>query len=141
MRRGKTRTLDCTMSHVLHPQARLAIIAAWLVIGAWCVLALLIVQLILGQFQAVRGAWFLEASIFVSLLSALIVLGVFYALLAFSLRCQACGKRFYVEAPGPKDSNARRIFGMDHWASAVIDILRRGKCTCMYCGALVRVRP
>jgi hypothetical protein len=123
-----------------HPQASRVVLAAWVVVGAWCALALLIVQIILGQFPALRGIWILEAPAFLASLSSLVILAVVYAWFALTLRCQSCGKRFFVEFSGAMHPDSRRIWGMDHWASAVVDVLRRGECTCMSCGALVRVR-
>jgi hypothetical protein len=122
------------MDEPLHPQASRISLAAWLVVGAWCLLAVLVIWLILAYLPSLRGAWFLEGSVFMGILSIFITFAIIYAFLAFTFRCQSCGKRFFVESFGTKHRDARRIWGMDHWASAVIDVLRRGECTCMGCG-------
>jgi hypothetical protein len=128
------------MEQALHPRSSRVVLAARLVASAWCVLAVLIAWLVASQFPPLRGAWFLEGAVFMGILFALFSLAIAYGCLALTLRCQSCGKRFFVEFPSKRHPGARRVWGMDHWATAVMDVLRRGECTCMGCGQPVRVR-
>jgi len=76
----------------------------------------------------------------ISVFFLFLVVALSYALIAYGLRCPSCGRRFLLESAGAKHSNARRTFGMDHWASAIVDVFRKGHCLCMYCGAKIRTR-
>lgn len=129
------------MNEALHPRATLVVVAAWLVVAAWCLLALLIVQFGLSQFQSLRGTWPFAASVTVLILAAFVAVGFAYVVFAILLRCPACGRRFFIEMPGPRHPKVSRVWGMDHWASSVVTVLRKGQCGCMSCGFVIRVRP
>jgi|RhiMethySRZTD1v2_1073278.scaffolds.fasta_scaffold124939_1 hypothetical protein len=124
------------MADSVHPQATRVVIAAWLVVLAWCSLAFLILQFALAHFQALNGTWPFVASVTTALLVAVVALGLTYVALAVSIQCQSCGKRLFVEMRGEKRPRASRVWGMDHWASAIVNVLRQGQCTCMYCGSV-----
>src|SRR5882672_9286457 len=99
-------TLDCTMADSAHPQAARMVVAAWLVVLAWCVLAFLVLQFGLAQFQSLRGTWPFVASVTAALLVTLVAVGLAYLALAISIRCQSCGKRLFIEMPGQKHPRA-----------------------------------
>ena len=128
------------MDETTHPRAAQIVVAAWLIVAAWCALAFLIAQFALAQLQSLHGAWPFEASVTATLLALLVGLGIAYLAFAISIRCQSCGKRLFLEVPGPKHPRASRVWGMDRWASSVVNVLRQGQCTCMYCGSVTRVR-
>ena len=123
----------------MHPKASQIVIAAWLAIAAWTALALFIILFGLAQFQSLRGTWPFKASIATALLVAVVCFGATFFALAVPIRCHACGRRLFVETEAPKHPGASRVFGMDHWASSVVNIVRRRQCNCMHCGSLVRV--
>ena len=129
------------MADSTHPQAARVVAAAWLVVLGWCLLGVLIFQFALAQLQSLRGTWPFVASVTTALLVAVVALGLTYLALAVSIRCQSCGKRLLVEMRGDKHPRASRVWGMDHWASAIVNVLRQGQCTCMYCGSVTKVRP
>src|SRR5436190_290034 len=128
------------MPDTTHPHPARVVFTAWLVVAAWCVLGLIIVLVCLAQFQGLRSAWPFQPAVFVSLFSVLVGLGIVYLGFAIAVRCPSCARRLFVELPGRKHLSASRIWGMDHWASSVVDVLRQGHCTCMYCGSVTRVR-
>lgn len=128
------------MTDAKHPHAARVRVAAWLAVTAWCVLAVLILQFGLAQFQSLRGTWPFVGQVTLALLVAVVAFALSYLALAISIRCQSCGKRLFVEMPGPKYSEASRVLGMDHWASMVVNVVRQGQCACMYCGSITRVR-
>ncbi|SRR6266436_8255915 len=128
------------MNGPTHPHAPQVVVAAWLVVAAWCVLAFLVAQFSLAQIQALRGTWPFEASVTAVLLAVFVGLAIAYLAFAIIIRCEFCGKRLFLEVPGPKHPRASRVWGMDHWASSVVNVLRHGQCTCMYCGSVAKVR-
>jgi hypothetical protein len=115
-------------------------LASWSAAAAWALLLVLIVHFALSAFSPLRATWPANDLVFATLLCLFLVSALVYCLLALSLRCPSCGRRFLVEWFGPKHPNAHRLSGMDHWASAVVDVLRRGYCSCMHCGTTIRVR-
>ena len=128
------------MDEPIHPSASIVVVAAWLVAAAWGVMAVLIVQFSLAQVPSLRGTWPFEASVTADLLAVFVCLALAYLVLATVIRCQSCGKRLFFEGLDSEYPHASRIWGMDRWASSVVNVLRCGECTCMHCGALVRVR-
>ena len=106
---------------------------------AWALLALLILQFIAALVWRESSSAFLAPGTFIAVLATFIAVAVLYALLAFRLRCPQCARRFLVETLGPKHRDARTCLGMDHWATAVVDVLRHGQCVCMYCGTRINV--
>jgi hypothetical protein len=115
-------------------------LASWFVVVAWALLLVLIAYFALSAFSPLRATWPANDLVFVILLCLFLASALAYCFLALSLRCPSCGRRFLVEWLGPKHPNARRLFGMDHWASAIVDVLRRGHCSCMHCGSTISVR-
>ena len=103
--------------------------ACYFVISAWLVLiGLLLVILVASTTSSTKLNF-----IFAGLLIALIVIVAGYVLLAWSLRCEACGKSLLIEA-GVLHKNARKRKSLDHWATIILDVLLVGKFRCMYCG-------
>lgn len=127
------------MDEPRHPQSSQIVSAAWFAVAAWATLALFIILFGLAQFQSLRGTWLFEASIVAVVLTAFVCFGAAFIVLAVPIRCQACGKRLFVETSAPKHPRASRVFGMDHWASSVVNIVRHSQCNCMNCGSLIRV--
>jgi hypothetical protein len=78
--------------------------------------------------------------VYLVVLSAFVVLMAAYIGLAFTLRCPGCTRRFLVESRGGKHPAARKAQHLGHWGTVVLDIIRHRQFTCMYCGALCRVR-
>ena len=124
-----------------HRAAGRIVATAWLVAASWALLALLIVQFAAAYVYSENTSWFLSGDAFILILFCFIALAATYLVLALSLQCEACGRRFLVEDLGPKHPSATRLLGMDRWASAILGILRRGQCTCMYCGAHIATKP
>lgn len=76
----------------------------------------------------------IDADVIVAAFKLFLVNAIVALTLASIQKCQNCGRRFLVEHPGVKHSNAVKFGKMDYWSSAVIDILKNGEFTCMYCG-------
>ena len=97
---------------------------------AWALLLLFFVFLLFGSLGKMRGPdWLIVGTLWAFVASALA-----YAIVAFQLRCPSCNRRFLVESLAQKHPHARKLKGIDHWATTVIDIVKRKKFTCMYCG-------
>ena len=105
------------------------LIACYFVISAWLVLIGLLLVILVAS---TTGSTKLNLT-FAGLLISLIIIVLGYGLLAWSLRCEACGKSLLIEA-GVLHKNARKRKGLDHWATTILDVLLVGKFRCMYCG-------
>jgi len=94
---------------------------------------LLLAFLILFAVGAAGGgttlAWLAGVALF-----GVIAAGATYLYFAFTLRCENCEERLFIEGSEPKHSTAKKIKGLDYWASAVIDVERSQQLTCMHCG-------
>jgi len=95
---------------------------------------LIVAFLILFAIGAAGGssgtlAWLAGVALF-----GVIGAGATYLFFAFTLRCENCGERLFLERNKTKHPTAKKIKGLDYWASAVIDVLRHRQLTCMYCG-------
>lgn len=67
----------------------------------------------------------------------LVAIGVtisIYMLMAQVLRCQSCGKKILVQQLGEKPSSVRSVWGMDAWASTVVNVVKSKRFSCMHCG-------
>ena len=135
-----TRSLDCIMTSPHQLTEPRLLLAAWLVVAAWGFLGALMIQIGVAQFASTRESWLLGSDAAGGVLALFLAFGGAYAVEAWSIKCPNCGGRLLVERFGPKHPAAMRIWAMDHWASAVVSILRKGQCTCMHCGALVRAK-
>jgi len=60
--------------------------------------------------------------------------GLTYLSLALTLRCESCDKRLFIEGAESRYPKATKIKGFDYWASAVIEVIRSQRLTCMHCG-------
>jgi hypothetical protein len=127
------------MNERRHPRALQIVVSAWLAIAAWVAIALFLVLVLLEQLQSLRGSWSIDASVAIALIASFCCFAAAYIALAVSLRCQACGKRLFVETFSPAHPRASRVWGMNHWASCLVHIVRHGQCNCMHCGSLVTV--
>jgi len=138
--RPLSRGVRLHMNSPLYASADRLRFASWLAIAAWALLLVVIVHFILSVISPLRAVWGINDLVFISVLCLFLVFALSYVLVAYGLQCPSCGRRFLVQGIGAKHSNASRIFGMDHWASAIVDVVRRGQCICMYCGAKICTR-
>ena len=109
----------------------LILVACYLVVLSWAELLGLIAVMTVGfatHSQALTTP-------VIALLGTLIVTAAIYVGIALIVRCSSCGRRMLIEAPGFKHPTAKKVFGLDLWASSIISILRNGHLNCMYCGA------
>lgn len=113
-----------------HRHGVLALVACYLAGVSWVLLSALILIMVAG-FISHSDALTMP---FVLLLSAFMFSASGYCVAAVAVRCSSCGRRFLIETPGAKHAKASRVWGFDHWATSIVEILRRGRCTCMYCG-------
>jgi len=117
------------------------LLAARLAFAAWLALALLVMQIGLSLFITPADLWLLHRNAFATILFLVIAFSFGYLVAAFGVKCAICGHRIFIEHPGQKHANSTRVWFMDRWASAVVELLRFGHCTCMYCGSTLQVRP
>ena len=113
------------------------IIACISVVVAWIGIVLLGLMLIVGHLGALDKE--MRTPFLITLSGTAFATAVF-ALAAFFTRCPECHRKFLVQTYQGKIFGARTGFGLDLWASAVIDILRWGSCSCMYCGRRISVK-
>jgi hypothetical protein len=109
--------------------------SCWLVVVVCCLVLLLVVMMIAGAL----GLAFTRQA-FVLALAILMSCGFLVIVVESTFRCDHCNRRFMIEGSGSKHPRAHRRGTMNHWGSAVIDILRERTFTCMYCGQLFRIR-
>ncbi len=128
------------MTTPLHPQASRLLLAARFVLVAWFSLALFAIQIGLSLFFTPDELWLLHPNVFAMLLIFQLTVAIGYICAAMGVKCSTCGRRMFFEDLAPKHVSAPRIWSMDHWASTVIEILRFGRCSCMYCGSKFVVR-
>jgi hypothetical protein len=106
-------------------------IAAWAAILAWVFLGVLFLGIVpykLGVFTSE-----LTTATPILLFGGLAFSSI-YVILALTLRCPSCEKHFLVERRGQKHSSARKISIISYWATTVLDVIRKNRFTCMYCG-------
>ncbi len=113
-----------------HPKPRTILVACYLIALA-CI-----------EFLAFGVFFVLSAidnsSIFESLSKIALIIFVVtvccYLILALRLYCPSCKRRFLLQTLGPKHPLARKILGMDYWATNAIDVIMHAEFTCMFCG-------
>lgn len=115
--------------------SRLALVACWLAIVVRGLLIIGFITIPLAYADYAVWEW-----IYVMVLAGCVALMGAYALLAFTLRCANCRRRFLVESRMGKHPQARRARPLGHWGTVVRDIVRQRQFVCMHCGALCRVR-
>ena len=120
-----------------HPAKQLILIASYSAVLAWVLLVLCVLVFAYGAFTSAGRNL---GELFVWCIGALVVVAGIYIVFAFQVRCAKCGKRVFVEGGGTKHVHAKRIVGLDHWASVVIDVARSRELTCMHCGQRYTVR-
>ena len=72
--------------------------------------------------------------IFISTVILFVFVVVISVLTSLFHKCPNCHRCFLVEVPGMKHQNARSLWKLDYWATAIIDILFKKSFVCMYCG-------
>ncbi len=118
-----------------HAHGRLVRAACWLGVAARVILvmALLSTLLVLVDY----GVW---ERWYVIQLSACLIVWVTYIAFILGLRCPGCRGRFLLESWWrPRHPGARRIGAFDYHGTAVVDVIRYRRITCMYCGRLWEV--
>jgi len=58
-----------------------------------------------------------------------------YILLALTLHCPHCKKRFLIQTNEEKHRDAQKLRIFNYWSTTIINILFDNKFTCMYCGS------
>lgn len=102
-----------------HPRPRAVVVTCYLIALAWIELLAFSVFFVLSAMN--------NSSIFESL--SIITLLIFvvtvccYLILALRLYCPSCNRRFLLQTLGPKHPLARKILGMDYWATNAIDVI------------------
>jgi hypothetical protein len=114
-----------------HTRSRAILIACNTVAAGWILLVAFLIFFAIGATGGTSAivAWLAGVMLF-GVMSA----GATYLFFAFTLRCESCGERLFIERNKIKHPTAKKIKGLDYWASAVIDVLRHRQLTCMYCG-------
>jgi hypothetical protein len=119
-----------------HPRPHTVLAACYLIALAWIEFLAFVVFFVLSAID--------NSSIFESL--SIITLVIFvvtvccYLILALRLYCPSCKRRFLLQTLGPKYPLARRILGMDYWATNAIDVIMHAEFTCMFCGEKCTVK-
>jgi hypothetical protein len=88
---------------------------------------------------AVAPAGVTPAQVLVVLLPPLAIVVAAELALAWTLRCPACDRRVLLQTYGPFHPAARAWSVGGTYAPIVVDVLRRRRFTCMYCGRACRV--
>jgi hypothetical protein len=113
-----------------HPKPRAVLAACYLIPLAWMEFLAFGVFFVLSAID--------KFSIFESLSKITFIIFVAtvccYHILALRLYCPSCKRRFLLQTLGPKHPLARRILGMDYWATNAIDVIMHAEFTCMFCG-------
>jgi predicted DNA repair protein MutK len=108
----------------------LILFACYLVALSWVELIALIVVMTAGFITHSQAL----TTPFIVFLVALIFTVAIYVGVALSIRCSSCGRRMLIETLGAKHPKAKKVLGLDHWASNVVNVIRVGRFNCMYCG-------
>ncbi len=116
------------------------LLAARLVLVAWLAPFLLVIQIGISLLFTPAELWLLHRNVFAVLFTVFVAFSIGYLATALGIKCATCGRRLLIERSGPKHPNSRQVWFMDRWATAIIDVVRFGHCTCMYCGSKMRVR-
>lgn len=136
--------MPARMDPLRHPQPTRLLWAARIVAAACVLLAALAAVAGFGILAGTPGGdtGMAEPAIDPALEGAVLALvGAFaatviaYAVIGYPLRCAACGHRILGETVGPKAPSGRMVSGLNAWAAAVVDILRRRRFRCPACGA------
>jgi hypothetical protein len=109
-----------------HPKPRAVLAACYLIALAWIEFLAFGVFFVLSAIDT--------SSIFESTLIIFVATVCCYLILALRLYCPSCKRRFLLQTLGPKHPLARRILGMDYWATNAIDVIMHAEFTCMFCG-------
>jgi hypothetical protein len=117
-----------------HRTALRILVACWL---ALFVRAVIVVGLLVLPVALVhRRLW---EGLYAGLLAIISAAFLAYLGLVVTLRCPACQKPFLIERTGEQHPLARKGPHLDYWGTTVLDIVRGGGFTCMYCGTRHRV--
>ncbi len=100
----------------------------WVIVGAWFFLVASISLFIYGFFNKDI------LQILVPVFCVFIIIAAIGVTTSLLHRCPNCNRRFLIEIPGSKHVSARKVGGLDFWATVVIDVLSKGRFVCMYCG-------
>jgi hypothetical protein len=106
-----------------------------LIVSLWAVIAVSIVALVLF---AITKAVLFEKFIPV-LLGGIIILGLAVLLLSIFVYCPHCGRRLLLRSRGERSISRAHFRRVDSWASAVVEVLVRQACYCIYCARKVAV--
>jgi DNA-directed RNA polymerase subunit RPC12/RpoP len=113
-----------------HPQSRLILLVAILVMLAWLFLAGLVISMVCGMLNCSV----LAKSAFLYSAAALVLSCVVALVPAALIKCPNCGEKMLKQTYKPQHARATRYPALDYWSSAVIDCVRKKQITCMYCG-------
>ena len=115
-------------AEVVFNESKKLLFTSRLVIWTWCWLALLTLSL---------PAIFVLRSVvpFFATLGIFLPSAIFYAILAFRIRCQNCNKFVTVQPmANPPYINENRIKGFNGWAGIILNVFINRKFVCMHCG-------
>jgi Na+/melibiose symporter-like transporter len=114
-----------------HSRSSAILVACNTVAAGWMLIVVFLILFAVGAAGGSSGtlAWSAGVALF-----GVIGAGATYLFFALTLRCENCGERLFLERNKAKHSTAKKIKGLDYWASAVIGVLRCRQLTCMYCG-------
>ena len=98
---------------------------------AWLLIIAFVIFFVIGVIHGtgVSLAWMAGTVLFGS-----VGAGATYLYFAFSLRCEICNHKLFIETPGPIHPTATKVWHLDYWPSAVIEVVLRRNLTCMHCG-------
>lgn len=124
-------TRECYSEMRRHSRSSAILLACNAVAAGWMLLVAFLILFAVGTAGAGSAAlaWLAGVALF-----GVIGAGATYLFFAFALRCENCGRHLFVERNEAKHPTAKKLRGLDYWASAVIDVMRHRQLTCMYCG-------
>ena len=119
-----------------HPRPRAVLVACYFIALAWIELLAFGVFFVLS---AINNSGIFDSLSIITLLIFVVTVCCYLAL-ALRLYCPSCNRRFLLQTLGPKHPLARKILGMDYWATNAIDVIMHAEFTCMFCGEKCNVK-
>ena len=121
----------------VHPRSDQLVLACRLVVAGWVLLGVCFAGF--AAFLTVAPAGVTPAPAVMVLLPPLVIVIAVELALAWTLRCPACDRWVLLQTYGPFHPAARAWSVGGTYAPIVVDVLRRRRFTCMYCGQACRV--
>lgn len=104
-------------------------INAWSVIACWAFIITFLILVLLANTGVYKNAFIGSNSLYLFGLTAFV-----HIVLATYLKCPNCGKRPTLQGSKAVHLSAKKIKGINAWSVVVLNIVSKGKFTCIHCG-------